>query len=211
MHFNGGNEHEARPGEDYVAASGVVDFAPGQTTTSVQITINGDVLDEYDELFLISFHDPTNVTISGTWGAGFASITDDDALPIVVPDWATPDTVEGDSGLASRAASRPPQRALRTHDHHALLDAVPGWRGRRRTRRLRDDVRASMCRSGPATQTCRSSSPCSETPFPRRTSSSGASSRIRRTLGSAACTGSARSASSTTTEIVESSCIGVDV
>src|SRR5262249_6497475 len=95
VQINAGNEHEAKPGADYVAVSGIVTFAPGQTTATVPVTVNGDVLDEYDELFLVAFTNPTNATIGGFYGLGFGQITDDDALPTIVPDFGAPSVAEG--------------------------------------------------------------------------------------------------------------------
>ena len=81
---------------DYVAAAGSVTFAPGQTTKTVAVTIKGDTLDENDELALVSFTNPANATIGGVYGLGFATITDDDPLPVIVPGSAS--IVEGNSG-----------------------------------------------------------------------------------------------------------------
>src|SRR5262249_16956274 len=85
----------AKPGADYVAVSGTVTFAPGQTTATVPVTVNGDVLDEYDELFLVAFTNPTNATIGGFYGLGFGQINDDDALPTIGPDFGAPSVAEG--------------------------------------------------------------------------------------------------------------------
>ena len=68
---------------DYVPASGVVTFAPGQTSATVPITINADLYDEWDELFAVSFHDPTNAKVGGFYGLGFGTITDNDPLPVI--------------------------------------------------------------------------------------------------------------------------------
>ena len=95
VHINAGNESEAKPGDDYVAASGTVSFAAGQTNATVPVTIKGDALDEYDELFAVRFHGPTNATIGGFYGLGFGSITDDDALPTIVPDFGALSVPEG--------------------------------------------------------------------------------------------------------------------
>src|SRR5262249_3032348 len=92
---NAANEREAQPGAHYVAASGTLTFAPGQTSKSIPITVRGDVLDEYDELFLVGFSNPTNATIGGFFGLGFGQIIDDDALPTIVPDFGTPSVAEG--------------------------------------------------------------------------------------------------------------------
>ena len=41
--------------EDFVAASGTLVFAPGESTKTIEPTINGDVLAEADESFLVRF------------------------------------------------------------------------------------------------------------------------------------------------------------
>jgi hypothetical protein len=89
------NHSAAAPG-DFVAASGTVTFQPGQTTKTVPVTINGDTLDEPDELMLVSFTNPTNAKLGGFLGLGFGTITDDDPPPTVVPGQAS--ITEGNSG-----------------------------------------------------------------------------------------------------------------
>ena len=84
----------AAPG-DYAATSGTVQFAPGDTTKSVTVAVNGDRLDEPDETFKIKLTNPTNATIDDATGEG--TITDDDPPPAVSIGDAS--VTEGDSGL----------------------------------------------------------------------------------------------------------------
>ncbi len=71
---------------DYVAASGELVFAPGETETVIEITINGDDFDEEDsEYVVIATGNVVNAHVGGFWGLGFAEISDDDTLPSVVP------------------------------------------------------------------------------------------------------------------------------
>jgi hypothetical protein len=70
-------------------------FAPGQTHANVPVTIKSDTLDEYDELFLVSFHNVANARLGGVFGLGFGGIVDDDALPTIVPAFGTPSVLEG--------------------------------------------------------------------------------------------------------------------
>src|SRR6185369_15780556 len=63
---------------DYLAASGTVTFAPGETSKTVTVTIVGDAIDEPDEYVLVGFSNPTNATIGGYLGLGFGTIQDDD-------------------------------------------------------------------------------------------------------------------------------------
>jgi len=64
---------------DYVAASGTVTFAPGETSKVVLITVNGDVTFEPDELVVVRFSAPTNASLGGYYGLGLGAITNDDA------------------------------------------------------------------------------------------------------------------------------------
>ena len=68
----------ARAPSDYVARSGTVTFAPGETSKSVSVTIKGDTLVEPDELFLVGFWNATNAKVGGFYGLGFGTIKNDD-------------------------------------------------------------------------------------------------------------------------------------
>lgn len=97
--FDQGSPVEADPASDYVADSGVVTFGVGVTDAVVPISVNGDVVFEPDELFVVSFHDPTNAVIGGFYGLGFGVIVNDDPETVVVP--GTIEVVEGDAGPQS--------------------------------------------------------------------------------------------------------------
>ena len=47
-------------GSDYVAKSGVITFAPGTSTASIDITVNSDTTVEADESFLVKLSNPVN-------------------------------------------------------------------------------------------------------------------------------------------------------
>jgi photosystem II stability/assembly factor-like uncharacterized protein len=64
---------------DYVAASGTLTFPKGWTRQYADVVVNGDAVDEQDELIVIALHSPTNASIGGFWGLGFGMITDDDS------------------------------------------------------------------------------------------------------------------------------------
>ena len=83
----------ATAGSDYVAKTGTLTFSPGQTTKSIPITINGDTVNEFDELFGVTFSNPTNATLSTTGALG--GITNDD-VPAVSA--ASASVTEGNSG-----------------------------------------------------------------------------------------------------------------
>ncbi|MGZ4757974.1 MAG: Calx-beta domain-containing protein, partial [Acidimicrobiales bacterium] len=69
---------QADPATDYLPVSGTVTFAPGETTKTVTVVIDGDTVVEPDEYVVVSFHHPTNATMGGFWGLGFGVITNDD-------------------------------------------------------------------------------------------------------------------------------------
>ena len=72
-------------------------FAPGTTTRTFNIVVNGDELDEADETILLRLSNPTNATIATADGTG--TITDDDPSPTLSID--TPTVNEGDTGSAT--------------------------------------------------------------------------------------------------------------
>ena len=87
-------EGTAKAGPDYFGGVGTLNFAPGETTKSVTLPVNGDVLDEPDETFTVVLSQPVNgVIVKGT---GVATIVDDDAPPSV--SIADASMAEGNSG-----------------------------------------------------------------------------------------------------------------
>ena len=64
--------------EDYTPATGLVTFAPGETTKTVPVAVNGDIVPEPDEYIVVSFRNATNATIGGFYGLGFAAIQNND-------------------------------------------------------------------------------------------------------------------------------------
>ncbi len=87
----------ATAGSDYVAASGQVSFQPGQTSQPVTVVVNGDLLDEPDETFVVNLSNAVNATIFDNQGIG--TITDDDgAVSIAIDDVAV---IEGNSGTVN--------------------------------------------------------------------------------------------------------------
>ena len=53
----------ATEGEDYEKASGVIEFAPGEVSRSIELRIIGDTFPEPDETFSVFLSDPVNATI----------------------------------------------------------------------------------------------------------------------------------------------------
>src|SRR5256885_363567 len=67
---------------DYVAIpTTTLTFSPGQTTKTITVAVNGDIVDETDEAFVVNLSSPTNATLSTATGTG--TILDDDAPPTV--------------------------------------------------------------------------------------------------------------------------------
>jgi Neocarzinostatin family/Calx-beta domain len=69
---------QADPATDYTPASGLVSFAPGETTKTVTIKVNGGTVVQTNELIVVSFGNPTNAVMGGFWGLGFVTIVNDD-------------------------------------------------------------------------------------------------------------------------------------
>src|SRR5262249_528026 len=61
---------------DYQAASGTLTFAPGETSKTITISVNGDRLGEADETFVVNLSSPNYGTITDSQGVG--TIWDDE-------------------------------------------------------------------------------------------------------------------------------------
>jgi len=85
----------ALAGTDYVASSGSVTFAAGQTTQSVNIQVNGDTAGEPNETFSVTLSAPTNATIA-TGTANGVIFNDDGSAPLLNINNTSVD--EGNSG-----------------------------------------------------------------------------------------------------------------
>jgi large repetitive protein len=82
---------------DYTPRTGALSFAPGETTKTVTVNVNGDVLDEVSETYFLRLAGPTNATIAD--GEGVGTIIDNDGLPsIFINDVSV---VEGNSGTVN--------------------------------------------------------------------------------------------------------------
>ena len=69
----------AAAGEDYEAAAGTLTFAPGETGTTITVTVLDDELDENDETFSVELSGEENATVDV--GSAVGTIEDDDAEP----------------------------------------------------------------------------------------------------------------------------------
>ena len=65
-------------GQDYVPLSTTLNFADGETTKSISVTLINDVLPESSEIFTVTLSNPTNGTSLGTSSATTITIADDD-------------------------------------------------------------------------------------------------------------------------------------
>jgi hypothetical protein len=85
-------DNTATAPDDYSTISGIVNFPAGTTTQTVNIAVNGDALDEPDEIYFVNLSSPTNATIGD--GQGQGTITDDDPTPSL----ATADVMISEGG-----------------------------------------------------------------------------------------------------------------
>jgi len=83
----------ATAGSDYIAATGDVTFAPGETSKTITVQTIGDTTIEEDETFLVNLSNAVNATIADAQGEG--TIEDADAPSLSIGD-AT--IIEGNSG-----------------------------------------------------------------------------------------------------------------
>lgn len=74
---------------DYVLNTATLTFNPGDTTKTIDVTVNGDFNDENNEEYTIDLTNPGNATISDAQGVG--TITDDDDSYDVTVDQGTGD------------------------------------------------------------------------------------------------------------------------
>src|SRR5690606_41836154 len=85
---------------DYAAQSGTLTFAPGQTTQTINVPVNGDSTPEADEMFQVVLSNPGGATIVDRTGTG--TITNDDAPARVAP----PVLPAGTAGAADSQTAR---------------------------------------------------------------------------------------------------------
>lgn len=85
----------ATAGSDYVATSGTLTFAPGQTSLPVTVAVKGDLLAEPEEYFYVQLSGATNGNV-GNYNLAYGVILDDDTPPTISIGDAS--IVEGNSG-----------------------------------------------------------------------------------------------------------------
>jgi aryl-phospho-beta-D-glucosidase BglC (GH1 family) len=114
----------ALAGSDYLAASGSVTFAPGETQKTIAVTLLGDTVIEGDESFELVLGAPSGATIAD--GIAIGTILNDDVLPSL--SMADVQATEGQSGTKllvftvtlSQPATGPVTVAFATRDGTAL-------------------------------------------------------------------------------------------
>ncbi len=92
-------DSNAIAGSDYVAASGTATITAGQSSTSIAVTINGDITFEGDEFFFFNLSNATNATITDNRGTG--AINNDDPIPSVSINDVS--VTEGNAGTTNAA------------------------------------------------------------------------------------------------------------
>jgi hypothetical protein len=93
VHYGTADHWSAAAGSDYQATSGDVIFAPGQTSMSVSVLVNGDRLAESTESFLLVLTDPTNAFVADAKGVG--AIVEDEPFISIEPNVSA---LEGSTG-----------------------------------------------------------------------------------------------------------------
>jgi hypothetical protein len=83
------SDGSAAAGSDYVAASGTITFAPGETSHTILVRTLDDALSEPAEAFVVTLSDPVGATIAD--GQGTGTIMDDDTTKFFVVDDAAAD------------------------------------------------------------------------------------------------------------------------
>ena len=64
----------ARPGVDYIATSGTLNFAAGQTLAYVRVTVKANRLRVLNDIFLVKFSSPIGANLAGYYGLGIGVI-----------------------------------------------------------------------------------------------------------------------------------------
>jgi large repetitive protein len=88
------SDETATAGSDYENSTGTIQFAAGQTTKQIDVTVDADVVAEADETFTVDLSEPLNANIPA--GTALGTITDDDEGPKLAVD--DPTVIEGTSG-----------------------------------------------------------------------------------------------------------------
>ena len=86
----------ANAGSDYVSTAGTLNFGPGETSKTINVTVLGDTTDESNEAFDVNLSSANNATLGDSTGR--VTVIDNDNATIAIDDVTQ---VEGDSGVAN--------------------------------------------------------------------------------------------------------------
>ena len=86
----------ALAGSDYTAASGVLTFAPGQTSKTVSVNVTGDAVSEPNETFVVNLSAPSGATLFD--GQGLGTVLNDEGPVLRITDVAK---AEGNAGASA--------------------------------------------------------------------------------------------------------------
>jgi len=116
----------AAPGEDYVAVSGTLSFAPGQEMLTLSVPLLDDVWDEPDETLFVPLTNPVNAEL-GTPVTATVTLLDDEATPLVQFDRSAYAADEGAPWATLTVTLSGPSALTVTVDYATLAGtAVPG-------------------------------------------------------------------------------------
>jgi titin len=87
---------------DYLSTSGTLTFNPGETSKTIAVTVNGDVIDEFNETFFVNLTNATNAAIIDSQGEG--TVVDDDTATASVNDVTV---IEGNPAVFTITLSTP--------------------------------------------------------------------------------------------------------
>ena len=119
----------ALAGSDYLAKSGVLTFAPGQTSKTVVVQVKGDTVVEPNETFFVKLSGATHATIADNSGTGTIQNDDPSQPPAINPGIRVNDVsiTEGNSGtkLLTSPCRCPAGRAKRSASSSPPATAPP--------------------------------------------------------------------------------------
>lgn len=96
IEYNTADATAVQPG-DYQFAADVVSFDPGQTAKIITVSVQGDTVDELDEMFCVELYNPTGGAVIGNYEAMVTILDDDPGTPPRV------DSVTVNDGSAQRS------------------------------------------------------------------------------------------------------------
>ncbi len=129
---------------DYTATTGTLSFAPGQTSKTVSVSVNGNYVPESDETLFLNLSDAVNATLGDAQGIGTIANDDFDTTPPSVnfttsattPAGTTPlsnatlyNAIPTITGVAADAGSGVSKVELRLYRASAVAGVYEEWNG----------------------------------------------------------------------------------